>query len=106
MRHAWDSYWALTGGNILAIPLEFIVTLAAGALLARPLRKLWRRAVGDKADIEDLRRAAAAAERRAAGMERMVADLFEHHTGRRHADAPGDAPGAADSTLSGESEAR
>lgn len=90
--HWLGTYWAAVGGNILAIPLEFLVTLAAGALLARPLRKLWHRAVGDKADIEDLRRAAAAAERRAAGMERMVADLFEHHTGRRHADAPEEKP--------------
>lgn len=74
-------YWNLTGGNILAMPLEFVIGIVAGLLFGKPLRRLWHRIFGERADIEDIRRAAAAA-------HRIAADLFEHHTGEAHPDAP------------------
>jgi len=78
----WDQYWGWTGGNIGAMPMQAAITAAVTLLLRKPIKKAWHRAVGDRADIDDIRRAAAAA--------RMIAaDLYEHHTGRVHPDAPG-----------------
>lgn len=74
-------YWALTGGNILAMPPEFVITVAAGLLFGKPLRRLWHRVFGERADIEDIRRAAAAA-------HRIAADLHEKLTGEAHPEAP------------------
>lgn len=81
-------YWNLTGGNILAMPPEFVITVAAGLLFGKPLRRLWHRVFGERADMQDLKRMAEAAERRAATAARIAADLFEHHTGEAHPDAP------------------
>lgn len=77
----WHSYWAWTGGNIGAMPLEFLITAAAALVLARPLRWLKRRLFGERLDVEDIRRAAAAA-------HRIAADLHERMTGEAHPDAP------------------
>ena len=79
-------YWASVGANIEAMPLEALVTVVVGLVLRKPVSRLWRRIVGEKADIEDLKRAAAAA-------QRIAADLFEHHTGERHHAAPDDGKG-------------
>lgn len=61
------------------------VCLLAGAVIGVVFRarimRLWRRLVGERADIEDVKRMAAAA-------QRIAADLFEHHTGQRHSAAP------------------
>lgn len=80
----WDAYWAWTGGNIGAMPLEAAITAVVSVLAAlafRPLlRCLWawlKRELG----------AAALDEAKAA--RRIAADLYEQHTGRRHPDAPG-----------------
>ena len=82
MIAAWHWYWAETGGNVLAMPLQAVITVIATLLLRKPISKAWHRAVGDRAEIEDIRRAAASA-------HRIAADLFEHHTGTVHPEAPG-----------------
>ena len=82
--HWWHSYWAWTGGNIGAMPLEAVITVAATVLLIRPARWAWRKAFGEHPATEVARRAAEAAERSL----RIAADLYEHHTGARHPDAP------------------
>lgn len=77
----WDSYWRWTGGNIGAMPLQALIATVAGLAFGRPLRSLWHRIVGERADMEDIRRAAAAA-------HRIAADLHERMTGDAHPDAP------------------
>lgn len=86
---SWHAYWQQVQGNVYAIPIEAVITVAATILLARPGRWLFHRLFGDRADLDDLRRAAAAAEEHAAAARKIMADLFEHHTGRPHRDAPG-----------------
>lgn len=81
MAHLWHSYWSWTGGNIGAMPLQAVITVAATLLLRKPVSRLWHHVVGEAADIEDIRRAALAA-------HKIAADLFEHHTGSAHPDAP------------------
>ena len=81
MGHLWHQYWSWTGGNVGAMPLQAVITVAATLLLRRPLARSWHWLVGERADIEDIRRAAAAA-------HKIAADLFEHHTGSAHPDAP------------------
>ena len=81
MIRLWDHYWSWVGGNVGAMPLQAVITVAATLALRKPIKRAWRRAVGDRADIEDIRRMAAAA-------HRISADLFEHHTGSAHPDAP------------------
>lgn len=84
----WDRYWAWVGGNVGAMPLQAVITVIATLLLGRPLRWLWHRVFGERADMQDLKRMAEAAERRAATAARIAADLFEHHTGEAHPEAP------------------
>ena len=74
-------YWTAAGGNIEAMPLQAVITVVATLLLRKPIGRAWRRLVGEKADIEDVKRMAAAA-------HRIAADLFEHQTGERHHAAP------------------
>lgn len=69
----WHAYWAWTGGNIGAMPLEFAITAVVGVVFRGPIGRLLE---GDA-----LKEAKAA--------RRIAADLFEHHTGRPHPDAPG-----------------
>jgi hypothetical protein len=77
----WDRYWAWVGGNVGAMPLQALITIAATLVFLKPLRRLWRRLFGEKADLEDIRRAAAAA-------HRIAADLHERLTGEAHEHAP------------------
>lgn len=74
-------YWSWTGGNIGAMPLQALITVAATLVLRKPISRAWHRLVGEHADLEDIRRAAGTA-------CRIAADLFEHQTGGRHKDAP------------------
>lgn len=74
-------YWDWVGGNIGAMPLQALITVIATLALQKPLRKFWHRLVGERADIEDVRRMAADA-------RQIAADLFEHSTGERHPAAP------------------
>jgi hypothetical protein len=84
VTHLWHQYWSWTGGNIGAMPLEALVGAVAGvlaALLFRPLlQRLWawlKRELGGAA-LEEAKAA-----------RRIAADLYLHHTGRPHPDAPG-----------------
>ena len=74
-------YWTAAGGNIEAMPLQAVITVAATLLLRKHVARWWHHLVGEKADLEDVKRAAAAA-------HRIAADLFEHQTGERHQAAP------------------
>jgi hypothetical protein len=77
----WDQYWAWTGGNIGAMPLQALITAVVIRLLWRPLTRLWTRALGEHPSIKEARAAASAA-------HQIVADLFEHVTGEAHPQAP------------------
>lgn len=79
------AYWALTGGNILAMPLQSVIVVVATLVFRKPAARLWHRLVGERADMGDIRRAAEAA-------HRIAADLHERMTGEAHPDAP--APGS------------
>lgn len=68
----WHSYWAWAGGNIGAMPLQWLITAACAYVLRGPLGRL----LGGRA----LREAAAA--------RRIAADLHERLTGDVHPDAP------------------
>jgi len=74
-------YWAAVAGNIEAMPLQAVITVAATLLLRRHVARWWRHLVGEKADLEDVRRMAESA-------RRIAADLFEHQTGERHRESP------------------
>lgn len=77
------TYWDLVGGNVLAMPLEALITAAAAglsALLLRPLiRRLW---AWLKAEL------GAQALEEAKAARRIAADLHERLTGEVHPDAP------------------
>jgi hypothetical protein len=81
--HLWHQYWAWTGGNVGAMPLQFVITVVVSVFAALVLRPLWRRLwAWLKAEL------GAAAHEEAKAARRIAADLFEHHTGRPHPDAP------------------
>ena len=82
LGHWLAHYWAWVGGNVGAMPLQAVITVAATLLLRKPVSKAWHRLVGERAEIEDIRRAAAAA-------HKIAADLHEHLTGEAHSHAPG-----------------
>ena len=77
----WHHYWSWAGSNIGAMPAQAVIAAGAGLCLRKPIKREWHRIVGQRADIEDIRRMAAAA-------HRISADLFEHHTGNAHPAAP------------------
>ena len=79
------AYWAWVGGNVGAMPLQGVIAILFAALFRKPLGRAWHRAVGERADLADIRRAAEHA-------HKIAADLFEHHTGEKHEHAPGDKP--------------
>lgn len=84
--HLWLRYWGLVGGNIGAMPLEAAITLAAGVLLIRPLRRAGRtlraRVLAPMHDRLD------GIEARAAAAHQIAADTHRHLTGREHPAAP------------------
>jgi len=75
------SYWDATGGNIEAMPLQAVITVAATLILRKHVARWWHHLVGERADLEDVRRLAESA-------RHIAADLFEHQTGERHPHAP------------------
>lgn len=79
----WHHYWSWVGGNIGAMPLQAVITVAATLVLRKHVRRWWHHLVGEHADLDDVKRMAAAA-------HQIAADLFEHHTGHAHRDAPDD----------------
>lgn len=76
-----ERYWSWVGSNIGAMPLQAVITVSATLALRKPLARWWHKHFGVKADLDDIRQAAAAA-------HRIAADLFEHHTGTAHPAAP------------------
>ena len=75
-------YWDWTGGNIGALPLEFIVTAIAGWIFRKPIRRLWDRLHKDaQGELAEIRRIAEQA-------HRIAADTHQHVTGHMHPDAP------------------
>ena len=68
--HAWHQYWAWVGGNVGAMPLQGLITGAGAFIFRSPIGRLLGR---------DEAKAA----------RRIAADLYEHHVGRPHPDAPG-----------------
>ena len=74
-------YWTAAGGNIEAMPLQAVITVAATLLLRKHVARWWHHLVGERADLEDVKRLAESA-------HRIAADLFEHSTGGAHPDAP------------------
>ena len=75
-------YWTAAGGNIEAMPLQAVITVAATLLLRRHVARWWHHLVGERADLQDVKRLAESA-------HRIAADLFEHQTGQAHSHAPG-----------------
>lgn len=70
------SYWSQAGGNIVAMPLQAVITGAAAWVLRSPLARL----LGGQAAKD------------AAAALRIAADLYQHHTGQAHPDAPARGP--------------
>ena len=75
------AYWSWVGGNVGAMPLQGVIAIVFAAAVRKPLGRAWHRAVGERADLADIRRAADAA-------HKIAADLFEHHIGTAHPSAP------------------
>ena len=74
-------YWTEAGGNVIAMPACGLVAVAFAVGFRKPLARWWQKHFGAKADLREIRETAEAA-------RRIAADLFEHHTGREHPDAP------------------
>lgn len=74
-------YWAAVYGNIAAMPLQAVITVVATLLLRKHVRRWWHHLVGERADLEDVKRIAESA-------RHIAADLFERNTGERHPHAP------------------
>lgn len=66
------SYWSWVGGNVGAMPLQALITGAAGFALRNPLGRLLGRDA-----VEEARKAV-----------RIAADLHLRLTGEAHPDAP------------------
>ena len=82
MRPWYDDYWVQwTFQNIVPTYVCLLAGAAIGVIFRDRIMRAWRRMVGDRADIEDVKRMAESA-------CRIAADLFEHQTGGRHKDAP------------------
>ena len=56
-------------GNVLAMPVQALITVAATLLFRKPVARWWHKHFGAKAEIDDIRR--------------MVAALHRHHLGDR-----------------------
>lgn len=81
IRHAWDWYWAETGGNVVSMPVCGALAVAFAVLCRKPAAAWWHKHFGAKADLREIRAVAEDA-------RKIAADLFEHHVGRPHPAAP------------------
>lgn len=79
--HLLRSYWDYIGGNVAAMPVCGAIAVLFAVCFRKPLARWWHKHLGVKADLADIRQAAESA-------RRIAADLFEHHTGAPHRDAP------------------
>jgi len=82
MTGLWHHYWAWTGGNVGAMPLQGILAVLFAVCFRKPLARWWHKHFGAQADLREIRDIAAAA-------HRIAADTYRHHTGHEHPDAPG-----------------
>ena len=75
MRHLWDSYWAWAGGNIVAMPLEALITVTVTVVFRRPVGRFigWL-AREERQAWADLLRAAQEAQRISEGRRGPAAD--------------------------------
>jgi len=78
---AWHWYWSQAAGNVYAMPACAAVAVFFAVGLRKPASSWWRKHFGAQADLADIKAAAESA-------HRIAADLFEHHTGHVHPDAP------------------
>lgn len=69
------------GGNIAAAPVLAVIGAVVTFAFWRPLKAFWKRHHPHSADLAEIRQIAEKA-------HRIAADTYEHHTGRRHPDAP------------------
>jgi hypothetical protein len=74
-------WWQWVFQNIVPTYVCLLAGAVIGVVFRNRIMRAWRGLVGERADIEDVKRMADAA-------RRIAADLFEHHTGERHPDAP------------------
>ena len=81
-----SSYWHWTGGNIGALPLEALVTALAGLVFRKRIRRWYERA-RDRA-LRPLHDHLAEIRKTADAAHRINADLYLHHIGKEHPDAP------------------
>lgn len=70
-------FWGEIEGNVLAMPVCGVLATAAALVFRRWLARAWHWLVGEHLDMADVRRDAAAA-------RKIMADLHEELTGRRH----------------------
>lgn len=84
--HLVRQYWDWAGSNIGAMPACGAIAVLSAVCLRKPLARWWHKHFGVKAELADIKSVADAA-------HRIAADLFERHTGERHADAPGPSEG-------------
>jgi hypothetical protein len=79
--HALRVYWDWAGSNIGAMPGCGAVAVVSAVAFRKPLAAWWKKHFGAQADLSEIRAAAQSA-------HRIAADLYRHHTGRDHPDAP------------------
>lgn len=79
--HQLHQLWDYIGGNVVATPFCAALTAVGVVLFQRPIARWWHKHFGVRDEIAEVREIAQAA-------HHIVADLFEHHTGRRHELAP------------------
>jgi hypothetical protein len=79
-------YWAWTGGNIGALPLEALVTGVAGFVFRRKIKRAYERA--RDAALRPVHERLAAIHATASAAHRIAADTHRELTGLDHPDAP------------------
>lgn len=74
-------YWDWAGSNIGAAPACGLLAILFAVCCQKPISRWWHRHFGVRNEIREVRKIAEAS-------QRISADLFEHHTGQAHPDAP------------------
>lgn len=81
MIHWLHWYWGWAGGNIGSVPACGAEAVVFAVCFRKPAAAWWHRHFGAKADLAEIKAIAESG-------QRIAADLFEHHVGRAHPDAP------------------
>lgn len=74
-------YWDWAGSNVGAMPACGLFAVLSAVCFRRPAAAWWHRHFGARQDLADIKAVADAA-------HRIAADLYKHHTGHHHPDAP------------------